>query len=257
MLSPVMSLSLSPWSAACRSRRPGLGVIAAEIDELRAGALQFGDDRAIVLFSRIDALEHDLGHAAGVQLVLDDGGEALSVGPLVVQNGDFLALVFLGDPWGDERALRVVARIKAHDCRMPLLGQGRVRRSGAHHQDIVLSIDVGRRNRRSRARVAVDIFDLLPDDEVGDRHRLLRIARVVLDHDLDLAPVDPAGLVDRRGGGLGAPLHLFADRRHRPGHRPGDRDGDVLSAGRRRSVPIARGWSSTIAQELAHFGFLP
>ena len=81
--------------------------------------------------------------------------------------------------------------------------------------------------------MAVDIFDLLPDDEIGDRDRLFRIAGVVLDDDLDLAPVDSAGVVDRGGRGLGAALHLFADARHWSGHRPGDGDGDVLGLGRR------------------------
>ncbi len=37
----------------------------------------------------------------------------------------------------------------------------------------------------------VDIFDLLADDEIGDGDRLLRIAGVVLDDDLDLAPLTP------------------------------------------------------------------
>ncbi len=63
--------------------------------------------------------------------------------------------------------------------------------------------------------MAVDELDLLADDAVGDRDRLLGIASVVLDDDLHLATVDPAGLVDGGGGGLGAPLHLLADARHR------------------------------------------
>ena len=85
-------------------------MIAAEIDELRAGALQLGDDGAVVLLARIDALEQDLVDAGGVELVLDDGREAFAVGRLVVQDGDLLALVLLGDPGRDEGALRVVAR---------------------------------------------------------------------------------------------------------------------------------------------------
>jgi hypothetical protein len=38
-------------------------VVAAEIDELGAGVLKLGDDRAIVLFARIDPFEQDLGPA--------------------------------------------------------------------------------------------------------------------------------------------------------------------------------------------------
>ena len=88
--------------------------------------------------------------------------------------------------------------------------------------------------------MSVDELDLLADDEIGDGDRLFRIAGVVLDDDLDLAPVDPAGVIDRRGGGLGAALHLFADRSDGTGHRPRDRDRDVLSHGRRRQRPRAR-----------------
>ena len=71
--------------------------------------------------------------------------------------------------------------------------------------------------------MAVDELDLLPDDQVRHRDRLLRIAGVVLDHDLDLAAIDAAGVVDRGGGGFRAALHLVADR--------GDR---ARSSGRRR-----------------------
>ena len=115
----------------------------------------------------------------------------------------------------------------------PFSVSDRIRRGGAHHQHVVVGVDVRRRDRGSRAGVAVDELDLLTDDEIGDGDRLFRIAGVVLDDDLDLAPVDAAGVVDRGGRGLRAPLHLFADRGDRAGHRSGDGDRDVLSAGRR------------------------
>src|SRR5689334_12373082 len=130
-----------------------------------------------------------------------------------MKDGDLLVLVFLGDPGPDECGLLIVARVDAHDGRAPLFGQARIRRGGRHHQNIVVGVDVGGRDRRARTRVAIDVFYLLADDEVGDRDRLFRIAGVVLDDDLDLAPVDAARLVDRGRGGLGAALHLFADAR--------------------------------------------
>ncbi len=79
--------------------------------------------------------------------------------------------------------------------------------------------------------MAVDELDLLADDQVRHRDRLLRIAGVVLDHDLDLLAVDAAGLVDRGGGGFGAALHLVADRGERAGHRTGDGDDEVVGQG--------------------------
>jgi hypothetical protein len=108
----------------------GLSVVAAEIDELGAGVLKLGDDRAMVLFARIDPFEQDLGHAGDGQLVLHHLGQAFSISRLVVQNGDLFALVFVGDPGRDELALPVVARVKAHDGRMPFFGQSRIRRRG-------------------------------------------------------------------------------------------------------------------------------
>ena len=79
--------------------------------------------------------------------------------------------------------------------------------------------------------MAIDIFDLLPNDEVGDRDCLLGIAGVVLDHDLDLAAIHSAGIIDCGGRILGAALHLLADAGDRSGHRSGD--GDVSGVGRR------------------------
>ena len=177
---------------------------------------------------------------AGVQLVLHHLRQAFSISRLVVENGDLLALVFLGDPGRDERGLLIVARVDAHDRRAALFGQDRIRRGRGHHQEAVVRVDVGRGDRRARAGMTVDVFDLLPDDAIGDSHRLLRIAGVVLDHDLDLAAIHAAGVIDRRGGCLRAALHLFADAGDRSGHRSGDGDGDVLGVSRRRSARRAR-----------------
>ena len=81
--------------------------------------------------------------------------------------------------------------------------------------------------------MTVYVFDLLPDDAIGDSDRLLRIAGVVLDHDRDFAAVHPAGVVDRCGSGLGAVFHLFTDAGYGACHRSSDGDGDVLGPGRR------------------------
>ena len=87
-------------------------MIAAVVDDFGAEILQLGDDGAVILLAGIDAFEVDLLDAGFVELVLDDGGEAFAVGGLVVQDRDLLALVFLGDPRGDEGALRVVAAVE-------------------------------------------------------------------------------------------------------------------------------------------------
>ena len=116
---------------------------------------------------------------------------------------------------------------------MSLFGQRRVRRRRAHHQHVVVGVDVRRGDRRARAGVAGDELDLLADDEIGHRDRLLGIAGVVLDDDLDLAALDAAGFVDRSRGGFPAAFLLFADRRDRTRHRTDDGDRDVLRFDRR------------------------
>ena len=82
--------------------------------------------------------------------------------------------------------------------------------------------------------MAVDKLDLLADDVVGDRDRLLGIALVVLDDDLDLAPGDAARLIDQCGGRIGPGLELIADRSELAGHRAGDRYRQIISFHGRR-----------------------
>src|SRR6516162_9016976 len=81
--------------------------------------------------------------------------------------------------------------------------------------------------------MSVHEFDVEAGQAVGDGDRLLRVADIVLDIELDLLAVDAARRVDRLDAGLGAVLELLADGRDRPGEGSGNRNGDVLSARRR------------------------
>ena len=89
--------------------------------------------------------------------------------------------------------------------------------------------------------MAVDEPDAVGDDAVGDRHRLLGIADVVLDGELDLAAHDAALGVDRGDGGLGAVLELVADGGELAGHRPDHREVDVVGQRRRGKCDAENG----------------
>ena len=76
-----------------------------------------------------------------------------------------------------------------------------------------------------------DKDDLLADHVVGRRDRLLRIASVVGDDQVELLAEHAALGVDVGDRHLGAALHLLAERGIRAGDRPDHRDRDVLRVG--------------------------
>ncbi len=80
--------------------------------------------------------------------------------------------------------------------------------------------------------MAINELDAVADDPVGDRNRLLGIALVIFDIQLDLPPPDTASSIDRLGGGLRPLLELIADRGELPRHRPHNRDGNVFGVSR-------------------------
>jgi hypothetical protein len=75
----------------------------------------------------------------------------------------------------------------------------------------------------------IDELDSLRNDAVGNGHRLLWIAGIILNDDLDGFAVDTAILVDGLGSKLGAMPELLADRGHRFRHRACHRNRDVFS----------------------------
>jgi hypothetical protein len=73
---------------------------------------------------------------------------------------------------------------------------------------------------------------LLAGEFLADRARLLRIAGIVADFELELLAEHAALGVDVGDGGFGAVLQLRAERRVLARHRPRDADGDLLCGGR-------------------------
>ena len=96
------------------------------------------------------------------------------------------------------------------------------------------SIDVGGRDRRRRAIMAGHERDARAGHLFGDRARLLGIARIVADLELELWPSTPPAALMSATACSAPSLHLLAEGRLAAGHRPADRDLDSCAMRRRR-----------------------
>ena len=106
---------LDPLGAHLPQDQPAGVVQAAPIDQVGAGRLDLGYQRGEVLVAHVDAfVEHFLDPAL-LFMFLRLVGEALPIRGLVVNDGDLLALEFLGDVVAGDRALLVVAPAGAED----------------------------------------------------------------------------------------------------------------------------------------------
>ena len=205
----------------------GLGVVAAVVDQLDAKALELGDQGREVLVALVDGLVAQLLCAALVELLLELVGQALAVLALVLDDGDLVAELVVDDVVGGVGALDVVAAAGAEDVVEALLGELRVGRGRGDLQHALVVVHARRRDRARRAEVPVDEHHALVDELVGHRHRLLRVAGVVTDLDLELLAADAALGVQVLRRQLGAALHLLAEDGVLPGDRAGDGDGHV------------------------------
>src|SRR6185295_17614094 len=169
-------------------------------DGVDARALQLGDQSGEVLLLLRIGVAHRRLQTGRFHVLLGLIGEALTIGGLVIEDGDLLAGVGLCQPWARERALLVVATASAEDglyaFRSRALGEGRIGRGRGHLQDALFHIDFRRRDRRAGAEVARDEYDALLHQIIRHLHGLLRIALIVTDFQLDLLAVDAAGRVD-------------------------------------------------------------
>ena len=78
--------------------------------------------------------------------------------------------------------------------------------------------------------------DVLVNHVVRDRDRLLRVAGIVADLELDLLAIDAALGVQVLDRHLGAALHLIAENGILAGHRSGRRDHHIGVRGRGRNA---------------------
>src|SRR3954469_8574034 len=186
-------------------------MVAPDIDEIDVVALQPRDDRVEVLVALVVGLVHLLGDAGLVERLLGLVRKTLAVGGLVVEDGDILALVVLGDVLGGDQALLVVAAAYARHVPQSAIGELRIGGGGSNLEHVAVGIGFRRGDRRRRAIMPGHERDFRAGDLLGDRARLLRIAGVVLDGQRELLAVDAAGGVDVGYGHLGAVLHLAAE----------------------------------------------
>src|SRR6266404_4253236 len=131
-------------------------MIAADIDEVDVVALQARNDGVKILVALVVGLEHLFGKAGLVEGLLGFVGKAFTVGGLVVEDGDVLALVGLGDVIGGDQALLIVAAADARDVPELALGEQRIGRGRRNLQHVAVGIGLRRRDRRRRTIVARD-----------------------------------------------------------------------------------------------------
>ena len=104
----------------------GLAVDAAEVDQVRIGSNDRGDD-AVEVRLLLGALEAQHGHAIGLGGLAEELGHALPVGGLVVDDVDACdAHLFAGEGLTDD-TLHIVTTDDAVDFGIAALGDGRVR----------------------------------------------------------------------------------------------------------------------------------
>ncbi len=114
-------------------------------------------------------------------------GEALTVGRLVVQDGDLLAGEILGEIVARDLALLVVTAANAVDVGAgALVGELRVGRGWRNLDDAFFRIDLRRRDRRARAEVTCNKRNTGGCDLVCSGNRLLRVTGIVSDDQLEL-----------------------------------------------------------------------
>ena len=213
-------------------------VVAGPVDEVGVGPGDRGDSTGVVRLTSGDRLLVGDGHARGLEVLGGAGGDVLGVGRVVIDEGDRLGALGLDEV---RRGLGLLdARaVDEEDVLEAALEQVRRVGRGDEHRDVGLLED-GQRRESGAGAVATD-RDVDPGrDELGGTGRGgLRVARLVLDGEGQLAPVDAAGGVDLVDGHLGAVLHVRPDGGRGPAERGQHAELDVAlvsTTGARRRI---------------------
>src|SRR4029453_101112 len=194
-----------------------------------------------VLVVLVDALvEHFL------QSALVDGrpghiGETLTIGRLVVHDGDLLAFEILENVIARDRALLIVAPAGAEDVPHVALGDPRIGGRGRDLEDAVLLIDLGGRNRDAGIEMADDEFHAVADELIRTRAPSLRIGAIVAEENLDLLSENAARGVDVFDRLLDAVLELRPEGGTAAGDRSGNPQLDLRRSAARESEAKAEG----------------
>src|SRR4029078_6977865 len=177
-------------------QQAGFLMVAADIDQIDLFELQARDDGVKVLVALVVGFEHLLGDAGLVERLLGLVGTALTVGGLVVQDGNVLALVVLGNVVGGDNALLIVTAADARHVPALALGEQLSGRGRRNLQHVAVGIGFGSRDRRRRAVVTCDEREFRAGELFRDRARLLGIAGIVTDLQRQL-------LAEHAAGGIG------------------------------------------------------
>ncbi len=181
MASPRHQHRLEALVAHLAHDEAGFLVIAAHVNQIDIVALQARDDSIKILVALVVALEHLLGDAGLVQRLPGLVGEAFSIGRLVVQDRDILALVVLGNVLAGDKTLLVVAAADAQHIGELAFGEQRIGRARRDLQHIAVGIGLRCRDRRRRTIVTGDERNARAGEFLGNRARLLGIAGVIAD----------------------------------------------------------------------------
>ena len=129
------------------------GVDAAEEDQVGIGRLDLGDHRGIVLLPLGDPFKgNDLD--ARTQVLFELLGKPLTVGGLVMDNGDFFHLQLLHGKVGGRFPLLVVPAADPENVVKALIGQLRVGGGMGNLRDSGLVVDFGCRDRAAAVEMA-------------------------------------------------------------------------------------------------------
>src|SRR5262245_39945702 len=123
-------------------------MVTADIDDIDSRGFQLGDQRVEVLVTFGVGLKELFFSACFVESFLCLVGETFSVGGLVVQDGNVLALVVLCNEVAGDAALLVVAAANTECVPKLALSEGRVGGGRRDLEHATFGIGLGGRDRR-------------------------------------------------------------------------------------------------------------
>ncbi|MNN36531.1 hypothetical protein D3C81_1504310 [compost metagenome] len=212
-------------------------MVAAVVDEVDIGLLEFLDDRGEVLVTGVQTFKDGNLGAFVFQGFLHGSGDAFTVLLLVVQHGNHFRFDVVGDVVAGGGALSAVQTDGAEDQLVATGGDFRAGSSRGNHDHAFVFIDVGRGLGGAGAQVADYELDAIVDHFVGHRNGLFRVAGVVVFFGFEHLAVDAALGVDVFDGLFCTDeLHVTV-LSNRTGFRAGDADFDGIGCKRMAGNP--------------------
>jgi len=145
-----------------------------------------------------------------------------------VQKCDAINGVIVGKVLPRNLRLLVIAR-REPECTLagPIIGEFRQGRRRRNLDDARFRIDFAGRNGSPETEMPRDEDDAFPDQLIGNRNRLVRIATIVGNFQNQRFPVDAPRCIDVSDRQLGTGSHLKPEIAELPLHRTGDGDRNV------------------------------